>query len=62
MSSQELCLLLDCILGLLETGNSERAIEVIKNGIRRIDKSYTISFDVHDSNDNSDKDEKINKA
>lgn len=40
MSNQELCLLLESILALIETGNAEKAAETIKNGIRRIDKHY----------------------
>lgn len=40
MSNQELCLLLESILALIETGNAEKAAETIKNGIKRIDKSY----------------------
>ncbi len=43
MSNQELCMLLDSILALLETNNTEKAIEVIKNGIKRIDKGQTSS-------------------
>lgn len=43
MSNQELCMLLDSLLALLETGNSEKAIIVIKNGIERIDKGATSS-------------------
>lgn len=34
---------LDSILALLETDNAERAKEVIRNGIRRIDKGLTPS-------------------
>lgn len=43
MSNQELCMLLDSILALLQTGNTEKAIEVIQNGINRIDKGTTTS-------------------
>lgn len=43
MNNQELCLLLDSILALLETDNTERAKEVIRNGIKRIDKGMTSS-------------------
>lgn len=42
MSNQELCILLDSLLALLETGNTDKAIDVIRNGIDRIDKG-TIS-------------------
>ncbi len=56
MSNQELCLLLDSILALLETNNSERAIEVIRNGIKRIDKG--MSQCTRDSNKDSDSDSK----
>lgn len=45
MSNQELCMLLDSILALLETNNTDKAIEVIKNGIKRIDKGMTSSSD-----------------
>ncbi len=38
MSNQELCLLLDTILALIESGNAEKAAEIIRNGIKRIDK------------------------
>lgn len=41
MDNQELCILLDSILALLETDNTEKAKEVIKNGIRRIDNGMT---------------------
>lgn len=43
MSNQELCMFLDSILALLETDNAERAKEVIRNGIRRIDKGSASS-------------------
>lgn len=40
MTNQELCLLLESILALIETGNADKAAETIKNGIKRIDKNY----------------------
>lgn len=43
MNNQELCILLDSILALLETNNTEKAKEIIKNGIKRIDKGMTSS-------------------
>ena len=43
MNNQELCIILDSILALLETNNTEKAKEVIKNGIKRIDKGMTSS-------------------
>lgn len=43
MDNQELCILLDSILALLETNNTEKAKEVIKNSIRRIDKGMTLN-------------------
>ncbi len=43
MNNQELCILLDSILALLDTDNVDKAKEVIKNGIRRIDKGLTTS-------------------
>ena len=38
MGNPELCILPDSILPLLETDNTEKAKEVIKNGIKRIDR------------------------
>ena len=43
MNDQEQCILLDSILALLDTDNVDKAKEVIKNGIRRIDKGMTTS-------------------
>ena len=43
MQNQELCILLDSILALLETDNVEKAKEVIRNAITRIDKGTTSS-------------------
>lgn len=43
MNNQELCILLDSILALLETDNVDKAKEIIKNGIKRIDKGITSS-------------------
>lgn len=43
VSNQELCMLLESLLALLETDNTEKAIAVIKNGIKRIDKGMTSS-------------------
>ena len=43
MQNQELCILLDSLLALLETGNTEKAKEVIQNAIKRIDKGSTTS-------------------
>lgn len=43
MGNPELCILLDSILALLETDNTEKAKEVIKNGIKRIDIGMTSS-------------------
>lgn len=50
MNNRELCILLDSILALLETNNTEKAKEVIKNGIRRIDRGMTSSSNDPDSN------------
>ncbi|MCM1024670.1 MAG: hypothetical protein NC395_11535 [Prevotella sp.] len=52
MSNQELCMFLDSILALLETDNAERAKEVIRNGIRRIDRGATSS--TQDERENKD--------
>lgn len=43
MQNQELCILLDSIIALLETGNSDKAIEILKNAVTRIDKGMTSS-------------------
>ncbi len=43
VQNQELCILLDSILALLETDNTERAKQVLKNAIIRIDKGQTSS-------------------
>ena len=51
MNNQELCILLDSILALLETNNTDKAKEVIKNGIKRIDKSMTSSSTNSTDND-----------
>ena len=50
MTNQELCMFLDSILALLETDNTDKAIEVIKNGIKRIDKGATSSSIDSDNN------------
>ena len=43
MQNQELCILLESILALLETGNVDRAKEFLKNAINRMDKGSTTS-------------------
>ena len=43
MQNQELCILLDSILALLETGNADKAKEIIQNAINRIDRGMTSS-------------------
>lgn len=43
MQNQELCILLDSILALLETDNVEKAKEIIRNAINRIDRGMTSS-------------------
>ena len=43
MNNQELCILLDSLLALLDTDNAEKAKEVIRNSIKRIDRGYTSS-------------------
>lgn len=43
MQNQELCILLDSLLALLETNNTDKAKEVIQNAIKRIDKGITSS-------------------
>ena len=43
MNNQELCIMLDSILALLETDNTEKAKEIIQNAIKRIDRGMTTS-------------------
>ena len=43
LTNQELCTLLESIRALLQTGNSERAEEIITNAIQRIDKTQTVN-------------------
>ena len=43
MQNQELCILLESILALLETGNVDRAKEILQNAINRMDKGSTAS-------------------
>ena len=43
LTNQELCILLVSIRALLQTGNSERAEEIITNAIQRIDKTQTVN-------------------
>ena len=44
LTNQELCILLESIRALLQTGNSERAEEIITNAIQRIDNNFYIVF------------------
>ena len=48
MTHEGLCMLFETILALIETGNSDKAAEIVKNGIKRIDKNY-------ENTDNNDK-------
>lgn len=50
MSNQELCTQYELILALLDTGNVEKAKEILHNAIKRIDRGYTTS-----SNENENK-------
>ena len=43
LTNQELCILLESTRALLQTGNSERAEEIITNAIQRIDKTQTVN-------------------
>ena len=43
MQNQELCILLESILALLETGNVDRAKGILQNAINRMDKGSTTS-------------------
>lgn len=38
MSNQELCTQYELIVSMLESGNTEKVIEILKNAIKRIDK------------------------
>lgn len=43
MSNQELCTQYEFIVSMLESGNTEKVIEILKNAIKRIDKGTTAS-------------------
>lgn len=43
MQNQELCILLESILALLETGNVDRAKGILQNAINRMNKESTTS-------------------
>ncbi|MCM1578022.1 MAG: hypothetical protein NC078_04405 [Ruminococcus sp.] len=43
MSDDEFCLYLEMLLALLDTGNTDKAREILRNGIKRIDRGYTSS-------------------
>lgn len=47
LSNQELCILLESIRALLQTGNSDKAEEIITNAIQRIDKSQPSNNQAH---------------
>ncbi|MCM1257107.1 MAG: hypothetical protein NC124_20730 [Clostridium sp.] len=49
MNKDELCILLDSILALLETNNVDKAKEILKNAIKRIDKGMTSSSNIIDN-------------
>ena len=49
MTNNELCILLDSLLALIETNNSDRAVQVIKNAIQRIDKNAVNNTEPNDT-------------
>ncbi len=51
MTNNELCILLESLLALLETNNNEKAVIVIKNAIRRIDKNTVNNSNSDNKND-----------
>lgn len=43
MTNQELCTLYESLAALIETNNSDKALTILKNAIKRIDKGETSS-------------------
>lgn len=41
MSNQELCTQYEFIVTMIESGNADKVVEILKNAIRRIDKGET---------------------
>ncbi len=42
-NKDELCIHFEMLLALLDTGNTEKAKEILRNAIKRIDRGYTSS-------------------
>lgn len=43
MSNQELCTQYEFIVSMIENGNADKVVEILKNAIKRIDKGETSS-------------------
>ncbi len=43
MSNQELCTQYEFIVTMIESGNADKVVEILKNAIKRIDKGETSS-------------------
>ncbi|MCH5350010.1 MAG: hypothetical protein J1E40_11850 [Oscillospiraceae bacterium] len=43
MSNQELCTQYEFIVTMIESGNADKVVEILKNAIKRIDKGETVS-------------------
>lgn len=41
MTNQELCTLYESLAALIESDNADKALKILKNAIRRIDKGET---------------------
>lgn len=41
MTNQELCTLYESLAALIESDNADKALQILKNAIRRIDKGET---------------------
>lgn len=50
MTNQELCTLYESLAALIESDNADKALQILKNAIRRIDKGET-SDNHEDKND-----------
>lgn len=54
MTNQELCTLFESLAALIETNNADRALLILKNAIKRIDKGETSSSNNGGKLDNDD--------
>lgn len=43
MTAQELCTQYEFIVSMIENGNGDKVVEILKNAIKRIDKGETSS-------------------